>query len=117
MQGTMTTYLTVPKTAWKPPSRKFMRRSKTLREASASAAMRKPLMAGSVSAISGKGTKSVSNNRPPFGRSGMSTKVYAFRKRSVYAAQGFIAMKLWLLSDLHLEYADLHQPLAIPEAD
>jgi Icc-related predicted phosphoesterase len=26
-------------------------------------------------------------------------------------------MKLWLLSDLHLEYADLHQPLAIPDAD
>jgi Icc-related predicted phosphoesterase len=26
-------------------------------------------------------------------------------------------MKLWLLSDLHLEYADLHPPLTIPEAD
>ncbi|MBS3652190.1 metallophosphoesterase [Pseudaminobacter sp. 19-2017] len=26
-------------------------------------------------------------------------------------------MKIWLLSDLHLEYADLQQPLAIPDAD
>jgi Icc-related predicted phosphoesterase len=26
-------------------------------------------------------------------------------------------MKIWLLSDLHLEYADLRQPLAIPDAD
>ncbi|MBN9552922.1 MAG: metallophosphoesterase [Alphaproteobacteria bacterium] len=26
-------------------------------------------------------------------------------------------MKVWLLSDLHLEYADLRQPLGIPDAD
>ncbi|WP_296746983.1 metallophosphoesterase [Mesorhizobium sp.] len=26
-------------------------------------------------------------------------------------------MKIWLLSDLHLEYADLRQPLEIPDAD
>jgi hypothetical protein len=26
-------------------------------------------------------------------------------------------MKIWLLSDLHLEYADLRQSLAIPDAD
>lgn len=26
-------------------------------------------------------------------------------------------MKLWVFSDLHLEYADLRQPLKIPEAD
>ena len=26
-------------------------------------------------------------------------------------------MRLWILSDLHLEYADLRSPLAIPEAD
>lgn len=26
-------------------------------------------------------------------------------------------MRIWLLSDLHLEFADLRQPLAIPEAD
>jgi Icc-related predicted phosphoesterase len=26
-------------------------------------------------------------------------------------------MKIWLFSDLHLEYADLRQPLAIPDAD
>jgi len=26
-------------------------------------------------------------------------------------------MKIWVLSDLHLEYADLRQPLAIPDAD
>ncbi len=26
-------------------------------------------------------------------------------------------MKIWLLSDLHLEYADLREPLAVPEAD
>jgi len=26
-------------------------------------------------------------------------------------------MKLWVLSDLHLEYADLHEPLDIPNAD
>jgi Icc-related predicted phosphoesterase len=26
-------------------------------------------------------------------------------------------MKIWLLSDLHLEYADLRQPLAVPDAD
>ena len=26
-------------------------------------------------------------------------------------------MKVWLLSDLHLEFADLHQPLTIPDAD
>ena len=26
-------------------------------------------------------------------------------------------MKIWLLSDLHLEFADLRQPLAIPDAD
>lgn len=28
-----------------------------------------------------------------------------------------MTMKIWLLSDLHLEYADLRQPLAIPDAD
>ncbi len=26
-------------------------------------------------------------------------------------------MKIWLLSDLHLEYVDLRQPLAVPDAD
>ncbi|TIT90962.1 MAG: hypothetical protein E5W55_21255, partial [Mesorhizobium sp.] len=30
--------------------------------------------------------------------------------------QGF-EMKIWMISDLHLEYADLRQPLRIPDAD